>query len=208
MAQQIINLFASPIYKSSMGRAFTEKELNFFKRELQEPMQAISNFSSKNKNVLDADEMQDLRAIIQANLNDYFLKIYNTSNKVTLEITQSWLSMTRRSESHHTHTHPNSIASGVVYINLAQQDGINFFRNDDLVWYDLTPKEQNYYNAYQYFVETKIGDIVVFPSSIKHGVKQVVEDVERVSLAFNTFFSGDLGRDEFSNALSINVSRP
>lgn len=208
MAQQIINLFASPIYKSSMGRAFTEKELNFFKRELQEPMQAISNFSSKNKNVLDADEMQDLRAIIQANLNDYFLKIYNTSNKVTLEITQSWLSMTRRSESHHPHTHPNSIASGVVYINLAQQDGINFFRNDDLVWYDLTPKEQNYYNAYQYFVETKIGDIVVFPSSIKHGVKQVVEDVERVSLAFNTFFSGDLGRDEFSNALSINVSRP
>ena len=171
-------------------------------------MQAISNFSSKNKNVLDADEMQDLRAIIQANLNDYFLKIYNTSNKVTLEITQSWLSMTRRSESHHPHTHPNSIASGVVYINLAQQDGINFFRNDDLVWYDLTPKEQNYYNAYQYFVETKIGDIVVFPSSIKHGVKQVVEDVERVSLAFNTFFSGDLGRDEFSNALSINVSRP
>ena len=75
MAQQIINLFASPIYKSSMGRAFTEKELNFFKRELQEPMQAISNFSSKNKNVLDADEMQDLRAIIQANLNHYFLNI-------------------------------------------------------------------------------------------------------------------------------------
>ena len=205
MTQQIINLFAAPIYKSTIGRNFTDQELEFFRKELQEPVQAISNFSSQNKNILDAKEMKGLRTTIEASINDYFEKVFNTSNKVSLEITQSRLSVTRKNEAHHPHTHPNSIASGVVYINLAKTDGINFFRNDDLLWYDLTPKEQNYYNAYQYFVETKIGDVVIFPSNIKHGVKQVSEDVERVSLAFNTFFSGELGRDEFSNALSIKV---
>lgn len=205
MDKQVINLFAAPVYKSSIGRKFTHQELEFFRKELREPVRAISNFSSQNKYILNCEEMKPLRAIIQENLNDYFEKIFNTSNKVTLKITQSWLSITRKNEAHHAHTHPNSIASGVVYINLAELDGINFYRNDDLLWYDLTPKEQNYYNAYQYFVETKIGDVVIFPSNIKHGVKQVTDDVERVSLAFNTFFSGELGREEFSNALSIKV---
>jgi uncharacterized protein (TIGR02466 family) len=205
MQQQIINLFAAPIYKSSIGRGFSNAELEFFRKELRDPVPAISNFSSRNKNLLDSEEMTGLREIIQKNLNDYFVKVFNTSNEVTLEITQSWLSMTRRTESHHSHTHPNSIASGVLYINLAQQDGISFYRNDDLIWYDLPPKEQNYYNAYQYFVETKVGELVIFPSNIKHGVKPVSEDVERVSLAFNTFFSGDLGRAEFSNSLSLKV---
>lgn len=206
MQQQIINLFAAPVVKSVIGRPFTKAELEFFREALQNPTLAISNFSSRNKNILDAEEMKDIRLIIQQSLNQYFENIFNTANKVTLEITQSWLSLTRKNEAHHSHSHPNSIASGVLYINLAKQDGINFYRNEDSIWYDLTPKEQNYYNAYQYFIETKVGDIVIFPSNIKHGVKQVSEDVERVSLAFNTFFSGELGRHEFSNALSIQVA--
>ena len=205
MERQIINLFAAPIHKSSIDRHFTQEELAFFQKALSETTQAISNYSSKNKKILNAPEMAGLRQIIQTSLNDYFEKVFNTSNNVTLEITQSWLSLSRKTESHHTHTHPNSIASGVVYINLAKLDGIHFFRNDDFLWYDLPPKEQNYYNGYQYFVETKVGDIVIFPSNIKHGVKPVTEDIDRVSLAFNTFFSGELGRDDFSNGLSIKV---
>lgn len=206
MDHELMNLFAVPVYKSSLGREYTQAELAFFKNELSDPVRAISNFASKNKNVLDADVMRDIRLIIQKNLNEYFSKIYNTSNKVVLEITQSWLSVTGRGGAHHTHSHPNSVASGVLYINLAKQDGINFYRSDELNWFELLPKEQNYYNAYRYFIETEVGDIVIFPSNVKHGVKEVSEDVERVSLAFNTFFSGELGRDEFSNSLSIKIT--
>lgn len=205
MKSEMMNLFATPLYRGALERPFTEAELQFFKQELGEPMLAISNHSSRNKLVLDAAPMQDLRASLQDHLDNYFKTVFDTSNDVRLKITQSWLTLTRRNESHHLHTHPNSIASGVVYINLAPNDGIKFFRNDDLLWYELMRKNDNYYNASSYQINTQVGDIIIFPSNVKHGVKEVVDDIERVSLSFNTFFEGELGREEFSNALRLSL---
>ena len=205
MTQEIMNLFAVPVYKTSIGRGFNEAELQCIRDELKGAVPALNNYSSENKNVLASEALLPIRTMIQENLDNYFKTVYNTANKVQLKITQSWLSVTRKGESHHTHTHPNSVVSGVLYINLAPQDGINFYRNDDLLWYELIPKEQNYYNAHRYFIETRIGDLVLFPSNVKHGVKEVTEDVERVSLAFNTFFDGELGNEAFSNALAVKL---
>lgn len=149
--------------------------------------------------------MQAIRTILQANLDNYFRIVFDTANNATLKITQSWLTLSRRGESHHPHAHPNSIASGVLYINLDQEDGINFFRNDEYVWYELFRKNDNYYNASSYLISTQIGDIVIFPSNVKHGVREVKDEVERISLSFNSFFSGEMGREEFSNAISLQV---
>jgi uncharacterized protein (TIGR02466 family) len=205
MEHQMANLFAVPLYRAALGRGFTEQEMLFFKSELQDPVLAISNYSSKNKDVLAAAEMQTIRGVIQEHLNNYFKIVFNSSNNVSLQITQSWLTRSGKGQSHHTHTHPNSIVSGVLYVNLAQHDGINFFRNEDMQWYEMLRAEETYYNAPRYFIQTAIGDIILFPSHIRHGVHTVNEDIQRVSLAFNTFFSGELGREEFSNALRITV---
>ncbi len=205
MQHQIANMFAVPVYRSSLNRAFTAAEMKHFQQELRDSVMAISNYSSKNKHVLRAAQMKSIKAVIQEHLNSYFKIVFNTSNKVELKITQSWLTQTSKGQSHHTHTHPNSVVSGVLYINLAPQDGISFFRNEDTQWYELMQTEDNYYNASRYFVQTAIGEIILFPSHIKHGVHTVSENIERVSLSFNTFFSGELGRDEFSNALSIKL---
>lgn len=206
MSHELMNLFAVPVYKAPLGRAFSETEQQYFRNELRDATPAVANFSSRNKAVLNAPAMQGIRTFIQEHLDRYFRTVYDTANNVELRVTQSWLALTRKGQSHHTHTHPNSVVSGVLYINLAEHDGINFYRNDDLQWYELMPREQNYYNAYRYFIETRIGDIVLFPSNVKHGVREMTEDVERVSLAFNTFFSGELGRDGYSNALNITVN--
>jgi len=203
MTGEMMNLFAVPVYKCGIGRDFTEAEIQFFREELHDAVTTLGNSASRNKNVLAADAMSAIRAALEENLSNYFKIVYNTANNVQLKITQSWLSLSRKGEAHHTHSHPNSVVSGVLYISLASQDGINFYRNEDLLWYELIPAEQNYYNAYRYFIETKVGDLVLFPSNLKHGVKEVTEDVERLSLAFNTFFDGELGHKEFSNALSI-----
>ena len=205
MEHQMSHLFAVPLYKASLNRGYSEEEVNFFQNELHDPVVAISNYSSKNKNILDAKAMKSIRKVLQDHLNHFFKITFNTSNNVQLQITQSWLTRSLKGQTHHPHTHPNSIISGVLYINLAQKDGITFFRNEENLWYELIRKEDTYYNAPRYFIPTAVGDIILFPSNVKHGVYEVVENIERISLSFNTFFSGELGREEFSNAVEIKL---
>jgi uncharacterized protein (TIGR02466 family) len=205
MQHDMMNMFAVPVYRASLARAFSRQEMEFFKQALQGAVPAINNQSSVDKRVLASPVMADIRSFVEAHLAQYQQTVFNTSNQVKLQITQSWLTMSGKGQSHHVHTHPNSVVSGVLYINLAPVDGINFYRNEDNIWYELVKQQDNYYNAYQYFVQTTVGDLLLFPSNVRHGVREVTEDVQRVSLSFNTFFSGHLGRDEFSNALSIEV---
>jgi len=206
MKPEMINLFAVPVAKSPIGRNYTDSELKYIESQLERPSKAIDNYASPNKNVLAHDELKDLQTIIQQHLDNYFKAVYNTSNNVALQITQSWLTLSRKGESHHSHTHPNSVVSGVLYVNVAGNDGINFYRNEENLWFELEPSETNYYNSYKIHVATKVGDLVLFPSSVKHGVNKVTEDIRRVSLSFNTFFSGEMGNPEFSNALRITTS--
>ena len=65
MKPEMMNLFATPVYKSSIGRSFTESEIQFIKNELKDPAFSISNYSSKNKAVLEAEQLKPLREIIQ-----------------------------------------------------------------------------------------------------------------------------------------------
>jgi uncharacterized protein (TIGR02466 family) len=206
MQAEIMNLFAIPVTRSVMGRAFTNEEMRCFQDKLQSPVNAISNFSSRDKNVLNDPALAGLKAQLQASLDHYLKTIFNPSNAVSLRVTQSWLTLSRKGESHHSHVHPNSVVSGVVYINVAKDDGINFYRNQDATWFELLREADTYHNAYRYFIPVNAGDIVLFPSNLSHGVREVVEDVERVSLSFNSFFEGELGREEFANSLKISLA--
>lgn len=205
MQHEMMNMFAVPLYRAQLGRAYTADEQAFFRQALAGAVPAISNYSSPDKSVLNAPVLASLRAFAQSHLDQYLKTVFNTSNQVQLKITQSWLTLSGKGQSHHIHTHPNSVVSGVFYINLAPQDGISFYRNEDNIWYELIRQQDNYYNAYQYFVQSNVGDLLLFPSNVRHGVREVTADIQRVSLSFNTFFSGQIGREEFSNALNIEV---
>jgi len=202
---ETMNLFATPVIRSSLERGFTANEVAFFQQQLQQPIKAIANYSSQNKQVLAEAAMESINARIQQSLDHYLQTIFATSNRVSLKVTQSWLTLTRKGESHHSHVHPNSVVSGVLYINVGQQDGINFYRNQDSIWYELLRQQDTYHNAYRYFIPVSVGDIVLFPSDLSHGVRELAEDVQRVSLSFNTFFEGELGCEEFANSLRVSV---
>lgn len=206
MQHDLMNMFATPLYRATLGRPFTKGELDFFRVALADCIDSISNLSTRDKNVLSNPALKDLRDTLQQHLDEYFKTIYNTSNRVSLKITQSWLTLSRQGESHHSHTHPNSVASGVLYINLAKNDGISFHRNEDNLWHELLPAQENYFNAKRYFINTEVGDILLFPSHVRHGVREVTEAVERVSLSFNSFFEGELGKEEFATAIKISLN--
>ena len=206
MQHELMNMFATPLYRATLGRAFTQGELDFFREALADCVDSISNLSTRDKNVLNNPALKDLRDTLQQHLDEYFKTIYNTSNRVSLKITQSWLTLSRQGDSHHSHTHPNSVVSGVLYINLAKNDGVSFHRNEDNLWHELLPAQENYFNAKSYFINTEVGDILLFPSHVRHGVREVTEAVERVSLSFNSFFEGELGKEEFATAINITLN--
>ena len=206
MQHDLMNMFATPLYRATLGRPFTQGELDFFREALADCVDSISNLSSRDKHVLSNPALKDLRDTLQQHLDEYFKTIYNTSNRVSLKITQSWLTLSRQGDSHHSHTHPNSVVSGVLYINLAKNDGVSFHRNEDNLWHELLPAQENYFNAKSYFVNTEVGDILLFPSHVRHGVREVTEAVERVSLSFNSFFEGELGKEEFATAIKLTLN--
>ncbi len=206
MQHEMMSMFATPLYRSSLQRAFSQSELECFRKELADSVPSISNLSSRNKQVLNNPALAQIKSCLQEHLNAYFKTVFNTANEVQLLLTQSWLTLSRKGESHHAHTHPNSVVSGVLYINLGPNDGISFHRNEDNVWHELVSAQDNYFNAKRYFVNTQVGDIVLFPSHVRHGVREVQENIERVSLSFNSFFSGNIGRDEFANSLTITLA--
>ena len=47
------------------------------------------------------------------------------------------------------------------------------------------------------------GDMILFPSSVRHGVSEYQGNEERMTLSFNSFFAGAIGRDQDLASLGI-----
>ena len=77
------------------------------------------NRQSEDTFVLDKPELANIRAFIEAKLHKFVTEIMASTDK--LVITQSWLNKNKKGESHHEHTHPNSMVSGVWYPQIHEQ---------------------------------------------------------------------------------------
>ena len=154
--------------------------------------------------ILDKQEFKNLKQFIDKCLYDYVEIIYGSNPYITkLKVTQSWLNYTNKNEYHHTHNHPNSLVSGVFYFNADEQyDEISFF-NPKYNQIELPIIKYTDYNVIECALKIKTGDLVLFPSSLQHAVPTKVGDNERISLAFNTFVSGELGKAEHLNYLKL-----
>jgi uncharacterized protein (TIGR02466 family) len=197
----IENLFPIPVQLSSLERKFTKQELIFIKSQENKTYLNEGNSTSNNHNILEHKLLKNLKKIISNSVNIYAKEVLNYEN-VEFYITQSWLNYTKKSEYHHTHAHPNSIISGVLYINTCEEDKIYFYKNG---YNQISPKIKKYniYNSSSWWFPVKNGDIILFPSSTTHGVNVKEKNNVRISLAFNTFVKGVLGIDEQLTQLVI-----
>ena len=131
---------------------------------------------------------------------------------VKLKITQSWLNYTNKTQYHHKHYHHNSVISGCMYINaIKDKDSIVFGKRMTGDNWQLQALEQNYFNCNEFTVNVGTGDVVLFPSNMLHSVPKTNHEHTRVSLAFNSFWEGELGFMsgplERINFLRVNVPK-
>ena len=186
-------LFPTPVMFNNMDREFTQAELDFVANHSTKTYQNQGNTTSLNNYILNEPEFADLKNIVQKHIEHYVSKVYKPKYDVKPYITQSWLNWTKPGEYHHTHEHPNSFVSGVLYIHAdPAEDKIKFHAKG---YQQINLETDNYdvFNSRSWWFAVKTGGIVIFPSSLTHNVEQVTAGETRISLAFNTFLKGTIG---------------
>ena len=192
----INGIFPTPIYISKLNRELTNKELSFIDKTKLDTYNNEGNITSKENYILNNIKFKNLKEDLDLRVQDYFQKVISPTNTITPYITQSWLNYTETNQYHHKHQHPNSLVSGVFYINCDDKfDKIKFF-NDKYQTIKPEIKDWNIWNSETWWFSVKTGDIILFPSSLTHMVETKEGDNTRISLAFNVFIKGTVGNNK------------
>jgi uncharacterized protein (TIGR02466 family) len=200
----INGIFPTPIYISKLDRKLTPLELKFVDKNKKDYYKNDGNITSNNNYILNEKPFANIKKELDLRIQDYFNKVISPANKITPYITQSWLNYTETNQYHHKHAHPNSLVSGVFYINCHEEhDKIKFF-NDNYKTIKLEVKDWNMWNSESWWFSVKTGDVILFPSSLTHMVETKKGDNTRISLAFNVFIKGTVGLNKSLTELILN----
>jgi uncharacterized protein (TIGR02466 family) len=199
----IDGIFPTPIYMSKLDRELTTLELKFVDKSKKDFYKNDGNITSNNNYILNEKPFVNIKKELDLRVQDYFDKVISPANNITPYITQSWLNYTETNQYHHKHQHPNSLVSGVFYINCHEEfDKIKFF-NDTYKTINPEIKDWNIWNSESWWFSVKTGDIIMFPSSLTHMVENKEGTNTRISLAFNVFIKGTIGDNKKLNELIL-----
>ena len=201
MRVNINHLFPTPVIEYNIGRNFTEQEIEFmFSRKLKP--NSTNSITLENK-VLDSKELENIKSFVTECIKDYVDIAIAPKHKIHTYITESWVNVTEKGESHHIHKHPNSFISGVLYISAdPEKDKILFHKKDSSYIFDVETDNFSLLNSNSWWLQAKSGVMYLFPSTLSHEVEKTTGDTVRVSLSFNTFIKGII--DTFmSTALTL-----
>ena len=192
---EISGVFPTPVYISNLDRPFTKEEMGIFTTAEKKVVPNAGNITSANNYILNEKGMENLKDILTAHVAEYIKRIHAPKYAMVPYITQSWANYTKKNQYHHTHEHPNSFISGVLYINANEAHDKITLHKKGYQQIKPVPTEWNWYNSDSWFYTVKTGMIILFPSGTTHNVETKVGDNKRISLAFNTFFKGTMGEN-------------
>ena len=197
--REILQLFPTPVTITSIPFNY-EKELEWIKKDkfnkfnkhnYNEIKNISYNSQSEDSFVLDNPELERIRLWIKSEIKNFVKNVLGSENE--LVITQSWLNRNLKGESHHDHMHPNSIISGVWYPLCHEKLPPIKFMNRFQPHINISIKEFNTFNSATFMLPTKMGEMILFPSHLMHGVPTNQSDDARISLSFNTWCKGNMG---------------
>ena len=179
-------LFPTPVAFFDLGFELNEEERTFLLNQERRPNEG--NQSSVDNYLLHDPTMVRLAVAIEEKVVEYAKEVWKA--EVDPFVTQSWLNWTKPGQYHHKHAHPNSLYSGVLYVDVEDDRDRIYFYQEGYQQLKPTYSEWNRWNSESWWLPIKRDQIVIFPSSLTHMVQTVPGEVigkERVSLAFNTF---------------------
>ena len=197
---ELLQIFPSPVlitkYKHSI-----EEEFKFVKNLRYIEQKENGNFKSDDTYLLKHKELSKIKDFIYESLNKFTQNIIQTKQR--LVVTQAWTNRNPPNSKHHEHIHPNSILSGVFYFRQSKTlPPIQFSKAiQDSV--KLSPEKYNQLNSETFLLPMVDGELVLFPSSLRHSVPANKGNEERYSMSFNTFCIDELGSKNSLTHLNI-----
>ena len=140
--------------------------------------------------------------VFQFKKNDYFSDLISHTvgnhlrknkiyKQIKLDFAGYWININQPGASNNMHNHPNCDLSGVMWIKTDEKSGAirlrhpNIFaEQNSLNFYDEDFAKKN--NTYAgYWLDTKPGNGILFPSHLEHWVEQNKSTEDRISISFN-----------------------
>ena len=140
--------------------------------------------------ILNDDIFKSLKKYI-INIGENYCK--EIGHKIeSLQISNSWANFNPNDTFIHEHNHSNSYLSGVFH--LTDSSDIVFINPHKSLWHFIAENngDKNNYRSWDtYPFTSKKGQLILFPSHLKHFVDSSYND--RLSIAFNLIPKGDFG---------------
>jgi uncharacterized protein (TIGR02466 family) len=154
------------------------------------------NSISKDKYILNHPDLKEVKEECEYHLNRFLTNVVKINLK--FHITQSWVNKNQKGSWHAEHIHRNSVWNAVMFMNYHPTPMQFRDPNPWKDYYDFSEEiiESNWANSNIADVYPEVGKLIIFPHYLYHGVGKNPIDEERYSLAFNTWFSQDFGKEQ------------
>jgi uncharacterized protein (TIGR02466 family) len=132
-------------------------------------------------------EFKDFVNLVSANALQVAQEINWDLQKVRLSVNSCWGMVNGKFASNYVHNHPNSILSGVYYVQAPENSGGIFFRDPRESAHIFLPPvaEISPWTLQKVTYKPTEGRMLIFPSWLMHGVEPNLSDRDRVSISFN-----------------------
>jgi uncharacterized protein (TIGR02466 family) len=200
MKEELLQIFPTPLLIVPYEQPI-DKELSYLKTISYRRQQQNGNFRSDDSYLLRNEEFKDIKNFLKESIDKFTANVLNTKQR--LVITQCWANRNPKGSQHHEHVHPNSIISGVMYFQINEKLPPISFSKDRQDGMKLDPEKYNHMNSETFMLPCKPGELILFPSSLKHSVPTNHGEEDRISVSFNTFCIDAIGSEQSLTHLDI-----
>lgn len=195
--KKVHQLWPKPVFETEI---VCEKDwLNFVYDCDYERMKIDNGFYSKDKYIL--NKLPELKNSIMEQVN-FFVHYCLMVSKVQFYFLNSWIVKHNPEDWGQEHIHPNSLLSGVYYLDAPKDSGnIVFVKghdNTEIFPVAISPNvtEFNYLNSKEVSFSVSQHKLIIFPSTLAHRIEPNKSKQNRYTLAFNLFCKGEFGSHE------------
>jgi uncharacterized protein (TIGR02466 family) len=161
---------------------------------------STGNHISYNKKILQTKQFKTLKNILYKEIKIAIQDFFQYDIDFTIET--SWGTMSEPNAFSEFHTHANYWYSAVYYPHGSYEDNMSIIFNKTLSsFFDVPIKKYKHHNQNQRVLRVLQGDLIVFPSVLKHKIGFNFTKQNRYSLALNILPKGNIGRGDGSRKL-------